>query len=45
MWPFGFPFLKEEKIKWLFFFPYIRFEPLFLKDKNFFRKRKIGLGT
>jgi hypothetical protein len=44
MWSLGFPLFKEEKIKLVVFF-YIRFRPFFLKDKNLYRKRRIGLGT
>ncbi len=45
MWPPGFPLLKMKIIKWLLlFFFNIRFKPHPLKEKNFLRKRKIGLG-
>jgi hypothetical protein len=39
------PFLKKEKIKWLFFsFFYIRFKSPILHERNFLKKTKIGFG-
>jgi hypothetical protein len=46
MWPLESPFLKEEKIEWLFLlFFYIKYESPLLKERNLLRKERIGLGT
>jgi len=45
MWSPDFPLFKVERIKLLFFNFLIRFVSLFIKEKNFLRKGRTGLGT